>query len=101
MLDRTDNKWGDDQRGVYVETVDPGGWASIANLNSGDLILEVAGEKIDNVVSFKKIMKRIESEKSKSVVFHVLRKIHHIYIEIDPDWEAYKVRGRKSEATES
>jgi len=101
MFDRTDNKWGDDQRGVYVETVDPGGWASIANLNSGDLILEVAGEKIDNVESFKKIMKRIESEKSKSVVFHVLRKIHHIYIQIDPDWEAYKVSSQKSESTAS
>jgi hypothetical protein len=46
-------------------------------------------------------MKRIEIEKSKSVVFHVLRKIHHIYIEIDPDWEIYKVRGTKSEATAS
>ena len=75
--------------------------SSIANLNSGDLILEVAGEKIDDIVSFKKIMKRIESEKSKSVVFHVLRRIHHIYIEIEPDWEAYKIRGAKSEATAS
>jgi hypothetical protein len=61
----------------------------------------VAGEKIDDVVSFKKIMKRIGSEKSKSVVFHVLRRIHHIYIEIEPDWQAYKVRSMKSEATVS
>jgi len=101
MLDRTDNKWVDDQKGVYVETVDPGGWASIGNLNTSDLILEVAGEKIDDVVSFKKVMKRIGIEKSKSVVFHVLRRIHHIYIEIEPDWEAYKVRSMKSETTVS
>ena len=94
--DKIDNKWEETQRGVYVETVESGGWASIGNLKNGDLILEVAGEKVDDIVTFKKAMKRIEFEKSKSVVFHVLRRIHHIYIELEPDWDTYKVVSPKS-----
>ena len=88
MPDKTENKWDETQRGVYVDAVEPGGWASIGNLNNGDLILDVDGERIDDVESFKKVMKRIEMKKSKSVVIHVLRRIHHVYIELEPDWDA-------------
>ncbi len=90
VSDRKDQKLEDDLRGVYVEAVEPGGWASTGNLRNDDLILEAAGEKIDDVASFKKVMKRIENEKSKSVVFHVMRGIHHIYVEIEPDWSDIK-----------
>jgi serine protease Do len=87
FLDRTDNKWEGAQRGVYVETVEPGGWASIGNLSAGDLVVEVAGERLDDVASFEKAMKRIEDGKAKSVVLHVLRGIHNVYVELEPDWE--------------
>jgi serine protease Do len=90
VSDRTDQKLEKGLRGVYVEAVEPGSWASTGNLRNDDLILEAAGEKIEDVASFKKVMKRIENEKSKSVVFHVMRGIHHIYVEIEPDWSDIK-----------
>jgi len=90
VSDRKDQKLDDSLKGVYVEAVEPGGWASTGNLRNDDLILEVAGEKIEDVTSFKKVMKHIENEKSKSVVFHVMRGIHHIYVEIEPDWSDIK-----------
>lgn len=86
--DRTENDWDNTRQGVYVEAVEPGGWAYIGNLSSGDLILEVDGEKMVDVLSFQKAMKRIEDKRSKSVVLRVLRRIHHLYIELEPDWDA-------------
>ncbi len=90
LHDRTGNAWDNTRQGVYVESVDPGGWAAIGNLNSGDLILEVDGEKIIDVLSFQKVMKRIKDKRSKTVVLHVLRGIHHVYIELEPNWDASK-----------
>ncbi|MBN1141840.1 MAG: PDZ domain-containing protein [Deltaproteobacteria bacterium] len=87
FLDKADNKWEPSQRGVLVENVVTGGWASIGNLNNGDLILEVAGAEVDGLGSFKKAMKRIEEERPQSVVFHVLRGIHRLYVELEPDWD--------------
>jgi hypothetical protein len=31
-------------------------------------------------------MKKIEAEKPRSVVLHVVRGISHIFIELEPDW---------------
>ena len=87
FLDKTDNKWDDSQYGVYVEDVKPGGWASVGNLSGDDLILDVAGVRVDDVAVFEKTMKIIGAGKPVSVVFHVLRGIHHLYVELEPDWD--------------
>jgi len=86
FLDKTENKWDDGLRGVYVDEVKPGGWAAVGNMATGDIVLDVSGAKTENVAAFEKTMQRIESEKPKSVVFHVLRGIHHVFVEVEPDW---------------
>lgn len=86
FLDKTENKWEETLRGVYADDVRPGGWAAVGNMAGGDVILDVSGAKTENVSEFEKTMKRIGSEKPKTVVFHVLRGIHHIFIEVEPDW---------------
>jgi S1-C subfamily serine protease len=84
--DKTDEKLEDNQPGVYVEEVKSGGWASVGQLNTADLIVEAFGEKIADLAAFEKVMKKVEVEKPKSLVLHVVRGIRHIFIELEPDW---------------
>jgi len=94
FLDKTENKWDDNLRGVYVEDVKPGGWAAVGNMTGGDVVLDVSGAGTGNVAAFEKTMERVESEKPKSVVFHVLRGIHHVFVEVEPDWGTETVPAR-------
>jgi serine protease Do len=87
FLDKTENKWDDSLRGVYVDDVKPGGWAAVGNLATGDVVLEVSKIKTENVAAFENTMKRIENERPESVVFHVIRGIHHVFVEVEPDWQ--------------
>ena len=86
FTDRTDNKWEEGQRGVYIEEVKPGGWASLGNMAAGDVILEIGAEKTPDVAGFESVMDRIEVEKPRTLVFHLLNGIHHEFVELEPDW---------------
>ena len=86
FADKTDNKWTESQRGVFIEDVKPGGWAALGNMAAGDVILEIGSEKTDDVAAFERAISRVETEKPKSVVFHVLKGIHHEFLELEPDW---------------
>ncbi|MFH0938942.1 MAG: PDZ domain-containing protein [Planctomycetota bacterium] len=87
FMDKTENQWKEDQHGVCIEDIKPGGWAALGNIGVGDLILEVLSVKTDNVKAFEQVMIRIEAEKPKSVVLHVLKGIHHDFVELEPNWD--------------
>ena len=87
FLDRVREGWEEDQGGALVDAVDEGGWAALAHLSGGDLILAVDGRPIPDVASFEDMMKKIADDSPKSVVFQVLRRIHKLYIELEPSWE--------------
>jgi serine protease Do len=87
FLDRVREGWKEDQPGVLVESVEEGGWAALANLGVGDLILAVGEKPVPDVVGFEEMMKNIAQERPKSVVFQVLRGIHEMYIQLEPSWE--------------
>lgn len=87
FFDRADERWEQEQRGVLVEEVRPGGWASLGLLNVGDLIVEVDGKKSTDVETLENIMDGIAEDQPKSVVFKVIRGIYNTFIEIVPDWE--------------
>ena len=86
--DRVDQRWDLEQKGVLVENVSEGSWAALANLEVGDLIKAVDGAKSDDVDDFSHIMERVADEKRRHVVFHVLRGIHNMFIELVPSWTA-------------
>ena len=87
FFDKAQEKWQDQQQGVLVEKVKRGGWADVALMETGDLLLEVNGKTITNVDTFKEIMKDIEQKAPQSVVFKILRGIHTSFLEIEPQWK--------------
>jgi serine protease Do len=77
-----------DQKGALITGVDGGGWAALAQLWPGDLLLEVDRRPIDDLAALKKVMKQIEEEKPAQVVFFIRRGVHTMFVELEPVWPA-------------
>ncbi|MDH4180197.1 MAG: PDZ domain-containing protein, partial [Armatimonadota bacterium] len=86
MADRTSRKWQQDRSGVLVAAVSEGGWAALAHLAVGDVLVAVDGEPTPNADALESLMKRAATDKRTSVVLHAFRGIHAIYIELLPKW---------------
>jgi serine protease Do len=86
FFDRVDQHWAESQAGVYVESTDEGGWASLSGLQAGDLITVVDGANIKDVDDFQKHMEKISAAKQKTVIFQIRRGIYTKFIEIEPVW---------------
>ena len=80
---RLDNK----HPGLLVENVEPAGWAALAGLRQGDLLLKIDGVIQISIDQFAKTLTKLTETKSKRVVFFVKRGIHTIYLELEPDWD--------------
>jgi serine protease Do len=87
FFDVAEEQWPEGQRGALVEEVKPGSWAELGYLYSGDLILEVEGQPVDDVEALKSRMEKIASSKKEFVVMKVLRGIHTTYLELEPAWK--------------
>jgi serine protease Do len=74
------------EQGVLVESVTEGGWAALAHLGVGDLVLKLDGQPVPSVAAFAERMKQVAAEKPESVVFYLRRGIHTMYVELQPKW---------------
>ena len=88
FFDAADEQWEREQQGAFVEEVKSGSWAELASLAAGDLILAVDWTTIENVDDLRAQMDAIAKAKKSVVVMKVLRGIHTIYLELEPDWKS-------------
>lgn len=88
FFDKASEQIEETRQGVLVTEVKPGGWASLGQLDVGDMILAIDGAPITGIEAFEAKMQELESGKPKYVVFQVLRKIYTIYVELEPNWDA-------------
>jgi serine protease Do len=72
----------DAERGVLVEAVREGGWAALAHLAEGDLILAIDGEPVADVAAVKRKMEAAAANKPAAVVLHVRRGIRTFFVEM-------------------
>lgn len=87
FFDRIDRRWADDVRGVIVDDVERGGWASAGGLMSGDLIQQIDDHEVAKLSDFADAMESIAEEKPERVVFQVLRGPRTSFRFVEPDWE--------------
>jgi serine protease Do len=87
FFDRAKEQWKEDQAGVIVSDVVPGGWAAIGRLNVGDLVLAVNGVPVADCGAFKKVMQDLAAAKPKAVDIQVLRGIYTVFVELQPKWD--------------
>ena len=87
FFDAAQEQWSDDQRGALVEDVKSGSWAELGSLYVGDLIVEVEGQAVENVDALRQTMEQIGANKKPVVRIKVLRGIHTLYLELEPNWK--------------
>jgi serine protease Do len=85
--DRTAKQVGDAISGVFVERVEPAGWASLAKLALDDLIVSIDGSPTPDVATARKLLATAAEEKRRRLVFFVRRGIHSLFLECEPAWD--------------
>jgi serine protease Do len=88
FFDAAAEQWDRDQRGALVEEVKSGSWAELGTLAVGDLILEVDGAATADVDSLRRQMEQVASARKTVVVMKVMRGIHTLYLEMEPNWKS-------------
>jgi serine protease Do len=86
-MDRTQLALPPGDRGVLVEAVREGGWAALAHLGDGDVILAVDGDPVADVAAMRAKMERVAAAKPASVVLHVRREIRTFFVEMQTGWQ--------------
>lgn len=86
FFDKDRNNWDEDTRGVIVLGVESAGWAANAGLTSGDLILRINDNEIDDLPNYRAVMDRVLAEQPERVVFVVRRGVASTYLFAEPDW---------------
>jgi S1-C subfamily serine protease len=76
----------EEEHALLVENVESAGWASLAGLRQGDLLLRVNGTNVHGIEQMNEVMDQIHQSKPQQVVFFVKRGIHTLFIEIEPEW---------------
>lgn len=72
--------------GVVVDAVGEGGWAALAQLAEGDVVLAIDGRPVRDVGTIKERLAEVEREKPPAVVLRVRRGIHSLFVEMQPSW---------------
>lgn len=87
FADRVNARLDNQHPGLLVENVEPAGWAALAGVRQGDLLLQIDGEIQVSIGQFESTLTKLIENKSKRVIFFVRRGIHTMYLELEPDWD--------------
>jgi serine protease Do len=85
--DRVSNKLEESLRGVVIERVETAGWAQVARVVTGDILISVDGKPTPDAAAIESAMKAVKEKKQKRVVFFVRRGIHTMFLELEPGWD--------------
>jgi serine protease Do len=86
FFDRDESRWDPEVRGVIVETVESGGWASLGGLRSNDLVQRIGSREVKGLRSFRAALEAIKTEQPERVVVVVLRGARTYFQFLEPDW---------------
>ena len=74
-------------KGIYVHSVESAGWASLAGLKGGDVILSINNKEVTSLKMIEKELSTIEKEKQDYIVLFVKRGKFTRFVEIHPIWK--------------
>ena len=85
--DRLEEGLDANQHGVLVDAVREGGWAALAHLAVGDLLLAIDETTVADVQAVQAKMAAIAAAKPSSVVFRVKRGLRTFFVELQGSWK--------------
>lgn len=75
-----------DAPGVRVSAVQPNGWAALAGIGAGDIVISIGGTVVRGVADAEKILKGYRESKPRQVVFFIRRGVGTTFAEVEPRW---------------
>jgi len=84
--DRVDDPTMKDVTGVFVESIESGGWAALGKLDVADVILNVDGKPTPSVDELRRVMRDITAARPQRVVMMVARGVDKAFVELETDW---------------
>lgn len=72
--------------GVIVTDVEKAGWASLAHLTIGDILVKVNDTPINNIAALKNVLADVKKRKVEHVYLFVRRGVHTMFLEVEPVW---------------
>jgi serine protease Do len=85
-VDRDEPRFKGVSQGVVVDAVEPGGWAALARLGTGDVIVAVDGQPVADVDALADRIKAAAASRQPSVVLRVRRGVRTVFVELEPSW---------------
>jgi len=86
LNDRVNERLKEAQPGVRISTVSSGGWAALAGLGVGDVLISVGDQQVDGIDTLKRLMKDIGERKPTRVKLFIKRGIYTAFLELEPKW---------------
>jgi serine protease Do len=86
VADRVTAKLAESEKGVRLGSVQNAGWAALAGLSSGDILLSIDGEPVESITALKRIMAKLYQAQPRRVIFFVKRGIRTMFAELEPKW---------------
>ena len=87
FADRVNARLEIDHGGLVVETVEPAGWAALAGLRQGDLLLGIDQISINTILDYQNLIEKKVNQRPEKIIFFIRRGIHTMYLEVQPDWK--------------
>jgi len=77
-----------DVKGPRVAEVKSSGWASLAHVAVGDLLLSIDGTPTPDVAAAELLLKTAAEKKPRCLVFLLRRGVHSLFAEVEPTWDS-------------
>lgn len=77
-----------DVTGPRVTEVKSSGWASLAHVAAGDLLLSIDGAPTPDAATAERLLKAAAEKKPRCLVFLLRRGVHTLFAEIEPTWDS-------------
>jgi len=75
-----------DLKGVKIAHCETGGWAQLAGLAGGDILLAMDGTTTAAVDTAERLLKQAAQDQARRVVFFLRRGVHTRFVEVEPVW---------------
>ncbi|MDJ0975349.1 MAG: PDZ domain-containing protein [Planctomycetota bacterium] len=85
-MDKVNRELAMEYEGIVVSDVTLGGWANVAGLRGGDVLLRIQDKEVKSVRAFKKLVKQLASEQPKRIRLFVMRGRSTAFVFVQPDW---------------
>jgi S1-C subfamily serine protease len=85
--DRVSKRLEEQLEGVLIEAVENAGWAALARVAIGDILISIDGEPTTDPDTVERILNKAADEKRERLTFFVRRGIHTMYLEVELSWD--------------